>query len=63
MKDRLRGKHSFQCHEGIVAGLVPGPRVSFLGKVKERMGGVRIVGNEASVEVRKTQEGLYVPDC
>ena len=31
MEDRLRGECSFQCSKGIVARLVPGPRVGFLG--------------------------------
>ena len=33
VKDWLGGECGFQCHEGIIAGLVPRPGVHFLGKI------------------------------
>lgn len=55
-KNRLRGEGGFEGQEGVIAGFVPGPWVSFLGEVQERSGGVRVVGNETSVKVGKSEE-------
>ena len=37
--------------------------MSFFCKVQEAVGGVRVMGNETSVKVCKSQEGSYVPNC
>ena len=53
VKDWLGGECAFQCLKGIIARLVPGPEMSLFGEVKEGAGSIRVVGNEASIEVCK----------
>ena len=59
----MGGESSFQCLKGIIARLVPGPGVSFLGEVKERAGSVGVVGNKVTIEVCKAQEGAHILYC
>ena len=51
MEDWLGGECCFQGSESVVARAVPGPGVGFLGEVEEWASGVRVMGNEASIEV------------
>ena len=53
VKDWLGGECGFQCSKGIITRVVPGPGVSLFGEVKEGAGGIRVVGNEVSIEVCK----------
>ena len=43
----------FQCSKGVVTRLVPGPGMGLLGEIKEGAGSIRVVGNEALIEVCK----------
>ena len=54
MKDWLGNEHNFQCSKGVVTGLVPGPGMGLLGEIKEGVGSIGVMRNEASVEFFKS---------
>ena len=53
VKDWLGNERSFQCSKGVITRLVPGPGMGLFGEIKEGVGSIRVVGNEASIKVCK----------
>jgi len=59
-KDRSRGEGLLQEVKGRATVLTKIPRNVFVGKPCERHDDIRVVEDETTVEVRKTEEGLDV---
>ncbi|KDQ31746.1 hypothetical protein PLEOSDRAFT_1028736, partial [Pleurotus ostreatus PC15] len=55
-----RGERSFERVEGVACCLIPIPGQSFARATGQRDHNIRVVPDEAAVEIGKAEEGLYV---